>query len=153
MEEILQSLPDPMKLDQSVWFILVLVLVLLVILNKSLFKPIVAILAEREEKIKEGIQIKASSLKTVEESQEAYQRRLTEARKNAYQKRVEILKESQASFDVLMSQTREEASGSMKQAVADIDKQVTSAQTALEREVVDLSEKMIHTLLNQKPSS
>lgn len=153
MEEILQSLPDPMKLDQSVWFILVLVLVLLVILNKSLFKPIVAILAEREEKIKEGIQIKASSLKTVEESQEAYQRRLTEARKNAYQKRVEILKESQASFDVLMTQTREEASGSMKQAVADIDRQVTSAQTALEREVEDLSEKMIHTLLNQKPSS
>jgi len=153
MEEILQSLPDPMKLNQSVWFIFVLVLVLLFILNRYLFKPVVAILNEREEKIKEGLIIRESSLKTIEDSQDAYNRRLTEARKNAYSKRLEILKEAQGSFDKAVKESKAQTSASIKTAMTELESQVEQVKTQLKGEAEMLSEKILLSVLNKKSIS
>ena len=153
MEEILQSLPDPMKLNQSVWFIVVLVLVLLVILNKFVFKPVVLVLDEREEKIRDGIQIRKSSLKTVEESQQAYKHRLTEARKDSYIKRVQILKQSQDSFDQLMISAKKDAAGSMQVSLSEIEERVTLAKQQLRDESEKIAEQIYNAVLNKKSVS
>jgi len=153
MEEILQSLPDPMKLDQSVWFILVLVLVLLVILNKYIFSPLVSVLDEREAKIKEGIKTRESSLRTVEESLEAYQSRLTEARKEAHSKRLAILRESQSSFENLMVEVKEESSASVKAAVSDLQDQVTLAKKQLKSEVASMTDQIVTSILKNQTIS
>ena len=95
MQELLDSLPEPMQLNGSIFVIAVLFLVLLIILNTLVFKPLIAVLQERRKKIEEGAEAQRNSMKTVEESMAAYQNRLLEARRAAQQKRNKILKESE----------------------------------------------------------
>ncbi|PIE02846.1 MAG: hypothetical protein CSA81_04920 [Acidobacteria bacterium] len=150
MDEILQSLPDPMKLDESVWFIVVVVLVSLLILNKFVFKPLVAVLDERETKIKEGIKMRESSLKTVEESLEAYQSRLTAARKEAHGKRLKILRESQEEFEKTMTEVKQSAASSVKKAVEEMSQQVSKAKADLEKETAKLTDQIVSSVLNNQ---
>ena len=123
------------------------------ILNKYIFSPLVSVLDERETKIKEGIKTRESSLRTVEESLEAYQSRLTEARKEAHSKRLAILRESQSSFENLMVEVKEETAASVKAAVSDLQDQVTLAKKQLKGEVASMTDQIVTSILKNQSTS
>ena len=147
MEELLESLPGPMKLDSSIVVIGILFLVLLVILNKLIYQPLTAILEERKRRIDEGDHARRSSMKTVEDSLATYQSRLVEARKSAQLKRAKILKESEMVREEMLSSAREQAFALVQAAVTEIDSQVNQAKVSLKAESETISKQIVASLL------
>jgi len=149
MEELIETLPGPMKLDSSIVVLILLLLALLVILNKLIFVPLTAILDERRRRIDEGDQARRSSLKTVEESLATYQGRLIEARKQAQLRRASILKESEMVREEMLHAAREQAMAILQAAATEIEQQVGLARQGLKEEAEALSRSILASLLNK----
>ncbi len=149
MQEILQSLPLPMQINESVFYIAALFLVLILVLNNLIFKPLVAVLDDRQQKIKEGAEAQANALETVEESLAAYNKALLEARKKAQAQKQEMLKETESARQEMVGSAREEARSSVAGAADKIKNQVAAARSALEAETAAIAERVTATILSR----
>jgi len=147
MEELLNSLPGPMKINGSIFVIAAIFLVLLVILNKLVFQPMVAILNERQRKIDEGAEAQKTSMTTVEESLNAYQAKVLDARKSAQRKRNKILQESEMVREETIHAAREQAFAKIQAAVTELDEQVDKAKLTLKDETHQLAQKIVSSVL------
>lgn len=149
MEELLNSLPGPMKLNQTIFVIAALFLVLLVILNQMIFKPLVAVLDERRKLVEEGANAQRSSMKTVEESMARYQERLVEARRIAQTKRNKILKESEMIREEITASAKEQALAMVQATATEIDQQVEQAKDTLKEESEELAKRIVSSVLSR----
>jgi len=152
MQELLDSLPEPMQLNGSIFVIAVVFLVLLIILNTLVFKPLIAVLQERQKKIEEGAEAQRASMEKVEESMAAYQNRLLEARRGAQQKRNKILKESEMVRDEVVSAAREQGFAMVQAAATEIDQQVLKTRDSLKREAEEIARKIVSSVLSRTVS-
>lgn len=149
MQEILNSLPVPMQINESVFYIVALFLVLILVLNNLIFKPLVAVLDERRSKIEEGSEAQANALKTVEESLAAYNKALLGARKSAQAQKQEMLKDSEVARQDMVGSAREEARASVASASEKIKEQVAAARTSLKAETAAIAERVTATILSR----
>lgn len=149
MEKMLQGLPAPMQINETIFVIAVLFLVLLVILNNLIFKPIVAKLEERAHRIKEGADAEAHSLKTVEESMATLKKKRIEARADAQNQTHAILKASESEGNQIIADSREKAKRLVEATAKEVDDQVEKAKTALRDETKSLADKIATTVLSR----
>jgi len=94
MEELLAGLPGPMQVNETIPVIIVLFLILILILNNMIFRPLVAMLDDRERRIKEGVDARKHALETVAESEARYQAAVLEARRKAQSQRQDMLQDA-----------------------------------------------------------
>ena len=152
MEEILQGLPGPMQLNATVVLITVIFLVLIFILNRFVFKPLVAILDKREKLIEEGTRAREQSLKTVEEKMAAYQAALVDARRNAQARRQNLLKQADKIREETLASAKEKAMSMVHSAAAEIEQQVAAAKTSLEQDTKVIAKKIVNAVLSREPA-
>lgn len=152
MQELLESLPEPMQLNGSLFVIAILFLVLLIILNTLIFKPLIAVLQERRRRIEEGAEAQRTSMKSVEESVAAYQNRLLEARRSAQKKRNNILKESEMVRDEIVSAAREQGFAMVQAAATEIDQQILKTRDSLKKEAEEIARKIVASVLTRTVS-
>lgn len=134
MEEILKSLPEPMQINETTLIVAVLFLVLMALLNSLIFKPLLAIMEERESKIRTGEEEYAKALKTVEESEAAYRDKVIGERRKAQSERQNLLKETEKAREDMVAEAREKAQVMVRKASTDLETQVGDARAALKQD-------------------
>lgn len=149
MEEILSRLPAPMQLDGSILIVAVIFLVLLVILNSLVFKPLMTVLDERQARIDEGEAAAKKAQQTVEESQAALRVKKTEALQKAQSQRQEMLAEVENTRSSLVNEARTAARTKIDESGAKMSAQVAEARASLEQETKSLAEQIAGRILSR----
>lgn len=149
MEEILSRLPAPMQLNESMFVIAAIFLVLIVVLNSLVFKPLMSILDERQKKIEEGEEAAAQAQKTVEESLAAYKAEKAKARQEAQSKRQAMLAEVEQTRSEMVDKAKVAARAEIEKCGADVEDQVTKARASLEQETRGLADQIAATILSR----
>jgi F-type H+-transporting ATPase subunit b len=120
--------------DGTLFLHILIILVMVFVLNATLFKPINRILEERERRTRGRSGEAHDILQRVEEKMTLYERTLREARASGYQlmeqERVTALSERQARLDAV----KNEISGSVIEQKEAIHAQVEEARATLDRE-------------------
>ena len=149
MEEILNSLPEPMQINATSLIIAAIFLVLIVILNQLIFKPLVSVLEERQKRIQEGKEASDHSIKTVEESEAAYRESVIEARRKAQAHRQNLLKESEMAREEIITSAREQALAMVQAAATELEQQVGTAKSSLKKETELIAGQIVASVLSR----
>jgi F-type H+-transporting ATPase subunit b len=134
--------------DGTIFLHIIIILVMVAVLNATLFKPINRILEERERRTRGRTGEAKGIIKEVEDKLIAYERALREARSEGYrlmeQERAEAMRERQAKVDVV----REEVSQLVEEEKGVIHTQAETARETLMRDAgaiaTDISAHILH---------
>ena len=138
--------------DGTLLLHIAIILVMVFVLNATLFKPINRILEERERRTRGRSGEAREIIKEVEEKLAAYERTLREARSEGYrlmeQERAEAMSERQTKLEVL----REEVSRSIEEEKNSIRAQVEDARAYLAREAGSIATEISAQILHRPVS-
>jgi F-type H+-transporting ATPase subunit b len=134
--------------DGTLFLHILIILVMVFVLNATLFKPINRILEERERRTRGRSGEAHDILQRVEEKMTRYERTLREARAAGYQlmeqERAAALSERQASLDAV----KDEISRSVAEQKETIHEQVEEARSTLDQEArgiaADIGSQILH---------
>lgn len=127
-------------------------LILLVILNFLLFKPIVRILEQREEKIKGTWEKSKQREREADRLLKEYQEKLNEAKLKAQAKRDQLKKEGLEREKEILEKARGETASILKDNQVQIEKEMNRAREALKPQIKILSSKIAQTILGEEIS-
>ena len=144
-ENAIQLIPDGTLL-----FHLVLVLFMVAILNRTLFKPINKVLAEREAQTA-GRGGEARKIRDeINENLSRYERTLREARTSAYREIETQRAEALRNRDLKVSQVRDEIRDLMSQEKAEIERQAEDARRTLRQEAAQAAAEIGSRILQRR---
>ena len=150
MEEILRSLPDPMKINETTLIIATIFLVLIAILNSFVFKPLIGILEKRNRLIVEGEETAKKFLQMVEEKEAEYKNAKIATRKKNQSDLQDLLKETTMACDETIASAREKAMAQVQAAATELDGQVGSAKDALRQDAQTIAQQIVSSVLSRK---
>ncbi len=140
------------NINATLFIQLVNFLVLMVLLDRILFRPMLRILEERRERT-EGRRRQAERIDAEAEAIWAdYQERIRQAKAEADRIRTEIIRRAEAERQKLLAQVAEESEKRLVQIRARIRAEVEEARKALEAEARVLAEGMAERLLGRRIS-
>jgi F-type H+-transporting ATPase subunit b len=149
MSELLSQLPEPMQPNISILMIAILFLVLVVILNQLIFKPLVAVLDERALKIQEGEQAAQQAQVTVTERMEKYRAEKILARQQAQADRQRVLAEVEQSRSQMVDEAKAAARAVSEKSAAEIMAQVERAKQSLAGEARGMADRIAANILSR----
>jgi F-type H+-transporting ATPase subunit b len=138
------------SLDFSVFYQVVIFLVLWLILSRVLFRPYVAVLEEREratsgaQEDTEALEHEGARLKA------QYEEQLARAQAAAAAAKETILQEARRQRENIMSQAREQATASLEKARAEIRAQVEKDRQRATADIGDLARDMVSKILDRR---
>ncbi|HEX8921869.1 MAG TPA: hypothetical protein VF766_10355 [Pyrinomonadaceae bacterium] len=139
--------------DGTLFVHIALILVMVAVLNATLFKPINRILEERERRTRGRSGDARGILREVEEKMSHYERTLREARSEGYrlmeQERATAMRERQIKLDAV----REEIGRSIAEQKEAINAQVESARTTLKANSIQVAAELGAHILHRPLSS
>ena len=137
------------NLDMSFVFQLVNFLVLVLLLNVFLFKPIRKQLADRNEQIN-GAKVKSAAVdKEVQEKLAAYEARMREIRAGAADERGVLKKEAQQQEAAILEKARAEASQQLASIKAKVAQEAGEARRLLKESAETLSSEICQKVLGR----
>jgi F-type H+-transporting ATPase subunit b len=136
-----------MKLpDLSLLLVMAVFWATFVVLRASVFRPLGAILEEREKKAADAADLLAKSLDNEKETLAALDRRLTEARREAIAVRQAARTEANATRQAILEKARDdarrlgaEAQGKLEKSVAAVRKELRASARATAAEIASLA--------------
>jgi F-type H+-transporting ATPase subunit b len=139
--------------DGTLFVHIALILLMVAVLNATLFKPINRILEERERRTRGRSGSARDILRDVEEKMSLYERTLREARSEGYrlmeQERATAMRERQIKLDAV----REEIGRSVTEQKEAINAQVESARTTLKAHSIQIAAELGAHILHRPLSS
>jgi F-type H+-transporting ATPase subunit b len=134
--------------DGTIFLHIIIILLMVFVLNATLFKPINRILEERERRTRGRTGEAKGIIRDVEDKLSAYERGLREARSEGYrlmeQQRAEAMRERQAKVEAV----REEVSHLVEEEKSVIQAQTEAARESLLRDAgsiaTDISAQILH---------
>lgn len=129
-------------------FILLLVLVVMLFLNKLLFQPVLRTLENREAHLKTLAEGTESQRTQVARLTGEYQANLAQVRHEVAQARADHHRESQAQVEQLLAQARNESQDDFEQAMTDLHAQVDAAKAELQAATRGLADQISQRLIN-----
>ena len=146
----IESLPAPMQLNwRELVVVMLLVTILYFFLKSSFFKPLVAVMDQREKDMNSGAEAKAMAAAMIEQRQAEYQSRLRDLRNQAYGHRKVLADAASKEKQSLLDETRAQAQAQRGAALAQLSAQTAAAKTELMAQVDVLAESMAQHLLEQ----
>ncbi len=137
------------KIDESLLIQMLNFLVLMWILNRFLFKPILNLLEERKKRIRDSEEKVRDSEQRAAQHWEAYQRQLQEAKVSAATEKERIKGEGLEAERRLLEEARSEASRSLEEARRKIEEEVSKASGFLRGEVKGMALEMAEKILGR----
>lgn len=125
--------------DASLFVHIAIILIMIWVLNRTLYRPINRILAEREAQTGGKSGQAAAVLAQVDEKLAAYEKGLRDARGAGYQKMEAVRAEAMAARQAELSAVREEVGGLVAAEKDAIAKQAEEAKTALRSEAAQVA--------------
>ncbi len=138
-----------MNLDYTLFIQMVNFIVLVILLNAVIFKPILKLFDERNEKVKGAVDEALRLSEEAEKLMEEYERKISEARQQALQLVNEGRLQAVDSQKKALAKVRGEAEGQLKQLKERVDKEKGEASRVLERFAQVLSISIAECLLGR----
>ena len=124
--------------------------VLLFFLNKLLYRPLIAIIDERRDKIKSGHQRAQEIEAEVDEKMQRYQQQLTTAKIDAAQERAELRKAGHQQEAVITGEAQQKAVVRIKDIREQVGKEAVEAGQVLNNEAKTLAGQIAAKVLGRK---
>ena len=137
------------NLDISFVFQLVNFLLLMLILNFFLFKPIRKVLADRNEQTSSAKLKTASVDKEVEEKHALYEARMREIKARATDERSRLRKEAQVEEAALLEKARKDATDTLSAIKSKVAKETADARQLLKEQALSLSSEICEKVLGR----
>ena len=137
------------NLDMSFLFQLVNFLLLLLILNLFLFKPIRKVLANRNAEINGAKEKTATVDKDVQEKLSLYESRMREIKARATDERSVLKKEAQAEEAAILDKARKEATDTLCTIKNKVAKEAADARQLLKEQAMALSSEICEKVLGR----
>ena len=146
----IESLPAPMQINWRelvvVWLI---VTILYFFLKATFFKPLVAVMDQREKDMNAGSEAKALAMAMIAQRQADYQAKLRDLRNQAFNHRKVLAEAASKEKQALLDQTRAQAQAQREVSLARLKSQAEAASIELMSQVDALAESMTQHLLKQ----
>ena len=129
--------------------VMLLVTILYFFLKASFFKPLIAVMDQREKDMSAGSEAKALALAMIEQRQAEYHAKLRDLRNQAFSHRKVLAEAASKEKQALLDQTRAQAQAQRESSLAQLKSQAAAASTELMAQVDVLAESMAQHLLKQ----
>jgi F-type H+-transporting ATPase subunit b len=136
----------------SVIWVIAFVLVLSVILDRLLLRPVTRVMKEREGAIQSARELAETSRARAQAGTEEFEVRTRAARAEIYRYMEERRRAALDRRAVLVAETRREIEGSLAEATARVQRQAAQARAALERDADVLASSIVERVLGRKAS-
>lgn len=137
------------NLDMSFLFQLVNFLLLMLILNLFLFKPIRKILADRKAEVSGAKEKSAAVDKEVQEKLALYEARMREIKARATDERSVLKKEAQTEEAAILDKARKEAADALSAIKNKVAKEAADARLLLKEQALSLSSEICEKVLGR----
>lgn len=125
-------------------------IILLIILNKLLYRPLLKVLAERRETI-DGSHSRAKSLEAgIEEKMQRYQQQLSEAKAAANEERGKLKKAAAEEEAALLGEAHGKAANRLQAIKAQVADEAAEASKTLKSEAEELAEQIASKILGRE---
>ena len=135
--------------DLSVLWVIAAILLLAVILDRWLFKPVLRVIREREAAVQSAMQMADDATAKAQAASAEFDARMGAARADLYKQLDERRKAGEAYHAELMAKTRAEVDKTLADARTQLDVQVAEATTKLERDADQLGREIADKVLGR----
>jgi F-type H+-transporting ATPase subunit b len=136
----------------SILGIIIIVLLLTVVLNYGLFKPVTRILDQREQAIKSASEAARAAAARADAAAAEFERRTRDAQTEVYRVMEEHRREALQRRTDLLAQTRQDVDRSLAEASRSLQTQATEARAQLEKDADTLAEAVVERVLGRRAS-
>jgi F-type H+-transporting ATPase subunit b len=136
----------------SVIWVIVFVLLLAIILDRLLFKPLTRVMAEREARVKSALDLAASSAERATVAAAQFDERTRAAQAEVYRQMDETRRAALEGRRQLLERTRQEVEASIDVARARLAEQADKARAQLDRQADELADAVVTRVLGRKVS-
>ncbi len=136
----------------SILWVIGLILLLTVILDRLVFRPILNVIKQREDAVSSARALAETAALEARQASEEFDRKTQEARAGIYKQMDEMRREALAERTALIDDTRREVEGSLTEAKARLAAEVESARTTLEAEAGALAADAAQQILGRRAS-
>jgi F-type H+-transporting ATPase subunit b len=141
--------PGIINLDKSMILQVVNLLILIIVLRKFLFKPLVQFLGQRAEGIKQSLDEARLAREAAAKAQEEYRAQVAATQREAAAMREQVQREVEEERQRMLKASRDEAQRLVAEARAAIDQEARRARAQLREEAVNLSVAVAERLLER----
>ena len=138
--------------DLSVFWVIFFVLVLTVILDRLLFKPILAVIKQREDAIRSARELAERSASEARAAAAEFEQKTGAARAEIYHPMDEMRRAALAERNEIVASTRAEAEAEIGAAAAKLDADAAAARRRLEAEAEALGAAAAERILGRRAS-
>ena len=138
--------------DLSVFWVIFFVLLLTVILDRLLFKPILRVINQREEAIRSARELAERSATEARAAAAEFEQKTSAARADIYRQMDEMRRAAQAEPAEILTRTRAEAEAEIAAAAATLDRDAAEARRRLEADAEALGAAAAERILGRKAS-
>jgi F-type H+-transporting ATPase subunit b len=136
----------------SVVWVIIFLLVLTVVVNRLLLRPVLEVIRKREEAVDSGRGLVWYSSAGAQAAADEFDRRTTAARAEIYKEMDEMRRAALAKRAEIVAETRAEAEAAVADAARQLDAEVEGAQRRLEAEAQTLGASAAERILGRKAS-
>jgi F-type H+-transporting ATPase subunit b len=136
----------------SVFWVIFFVLLLAVILDRLLFKPLTRVMAEREARVKSALDLAAQSAERAQAATAEFDERTRAAQTEVYRRMDDMRRAALEARRELLDHTRREVESSVSAARERLAEQAEKARAQLDRQAGDLADAVVTRVLGRKAS-
>jgi F-type H+-transporting ATPase subunit b len=138
--------------DLSVFWVIFFVLLLTVILDRLLFKPILRVIKQREDAIRSARELAERSATEARAAAAEFEQKTSAARADIYRQMDEMRRAALAERTEIVNRTRAEAEAEIAAAAAKLDRDAAEARRRLEADAEALGAAAAERILGRKAS-
>lgn len=138
--------------DWSVLWVVFFVLVLAVVLDRLVFRPVLSVIKQREEAVTSARALAERAADEARRASEEFDRKTQEARSDMYRQMDEMRRAALDERTALIDETRREADVALAGAKADLARDVAAARASLEHDAESLSAAAAERILGRRAS-
>lgn len=121
--------------------------ILVIVLAKFLYKPLLRAIEERQQKIREGLELREKAKEEMEKIEILKEKKIDEGRKEAKDIIKEAKDEARKQAQTILEEAQAQSLEEMKKAEKEIENQKRSLMGTLEKETVNLAVSMTEKIL------
>jgi F-type H+-transporting ATPase subunit b len=138
--------------DLSVLWVIAFVLLLTVVLDRLLFKPLTRVMAERATAVQSARALAERAAMQARDAGDEFDRRTRAARGEVYRQMENVRREALARRAALLAETRQEAEASIAEAAARVREEAEDARRRLDRDAESLATTIAERVLGRPVS-
>jgi len=138
--------------DLSVFWVIVLVLVLTVVIDRLLLRPVLGVIRKREEAIESARALAQRSATEAQAAADEFDRKTTAARAEIYREMDEMRKSALARRSEIVAETRAQAEAAVDDAIKRLDAEAAEARRRLAEDAQTLGAAAAERILGRRAS-